>query len=41
MARKKAVVVGGLGVTGRNLLDHLSGDEDWELVGLSDRKSGV
>ena len=37
MARKKAVVVGGLGVIGRNLLDHLSGDEDWELVGLSRR----
>ncbi len=37
MAKKKAVVVGGLGVIGRNLLNHLSGDEDWELAGLSRR----
>ena len=37
MASKKAVVVGGLGVIGRNLLNHLSPDPDWELVGLSRR----
>lgn len=37
MAKKKAVVVGGLGVIGRNLVNHLSRDEDWELVGLSRR----
>jgi nucleoside-diphosphate-sugar epimerase len=37
MASKTAVVVGGLGVIGRNLLDHLARDDDWDLVGLSRR----
>ncbi len=37
MAKKKAVVVGGLGVIGRNLINHLSQDETWDLVGLSRR----
>jgi len=35
--RKKAVVVGGLGVIGRNLLKHLEAHTDWDLVGLSRR----
>lgn len=37
MARKKAVVVGGVGVIGRNLLLWLERNTDWELVGLSRR----
>ena len=37
MASKTAVVVGSLGVIGRNLLDHLAKDDDWDLVGLSRR----
>ena len=34
----KAVVVGGLGVIGRNLVRHLDGLPDWEIVGLSRRE---
>lgn len=37
MRRPKAVVVGGLGVIGRNLLHHLERRTDWELVGLARR----
>ncbi len=37
MANKTAVIVGALGVVGRNLLHHLEPDPDWELVGLSRR----
>lgn len=37
MARAKAVVVGGIGVIGRNLLLWLERNTDWELVGLSRR----
>lgn len=38
MAGKKAVVVGGLGVIGRNLLGYLEANTDWELVGLARRE---
>ncbi|MCS6779458.1 MAG: SDR family oxidoreductase [Geminicoccaceae bacterium] len=34
---KKAVVVGGMGVIGRNLLRWLERNTDWQLVGLSRR----
>lgn len=37
MAGNKAVIVGGLGVIGRNLLHHLERETDWALVGLSRR----
>lgn len=36
MARKKALVLGGLGVIGRNLINHMSPDE-WEVVAVSRR----
>ncbi len=35
--RKRAIVSGGLGVIGRNLVDHLSAGEDWEIIALSRR----
>lgn len=38
MAQKKAVIVGALGVIGRNLLGHLEALGDWEIVGLSRRQ---
>lgn len=34
---KKAVVVGALGVSGRAIVNHLTGRDDWEVVGLSRR----
>jgi nucleoside-diphosphate-sugar epimerase len=37
MSDKTAVIVGGLGVIGRNLLHHLEPLDDWEIVGLSRR----
>jgi nucleoside-diphosphate-sugar epimerase len=37
MASKHAVVVGGLGVIGRALIDHLTKDRDWDVVALSRR----
>lgn len=37
MAKKVAVVVGALGVIGRNLVDHLCRIGGWEVVGLSRR----
>ncbi len=37
MANKKAVVVGALGVIGRNLVNTLTGLDDWDIVGLSRR----
>ena len=37
MASKKAVIVGALGVIGRNLLLWLERNTDWELVGLARR----
>ncbi len=38
MANKKAVIVGGLGVVGRNLLTYLEANTDWDLVGLARRQ---
>jgi nucleoside-diphosphate-sugar epimerase len=35
--RKKMLVAGGMGVVGRALIEHLSGREDWEVIGLSRR----
>jgi nucleoside-diphosphate-sugar epimerase len=37
MARRHAVVVGALGVVGRALIDRLTSDPEWEVVGLSRR----
>ncbi|MDX1541786.1 MAG: NAD-dependent epimerase/dehydratase family protein, partial [Geminicoccaceae bacterium] len=37
MAVGRAVIVGGLGVIGRNLLHHLEQQGGWEVVGLSRR----
>ncbi len=37
MARKKALVVGGLGVIGRNLINHLSSLGDWDIAAVSRR----
>ena len=37
MDRKTAVVVGSLGVIGRNFVAHLEGAQDWDIVGLSRR----
>ncbi|HEX6144831.1 MAG TPA: NAD-dependent epimerase/dehydratase family protein, partial [Geminicoccaceae bacterium] len=38
MADRKAVIVGGLGVIGRNLLHHLEATGGWGVVGLSRRR---
>jgi nucleoside-diphosphate-sugar epimerase len=35
--RKTALVVGAQGVIGRNLVDHLAGLGDWDVIGLSRR----
>src|SRR5215213_2073867 len=37
MARKTVVVVGSLGVIGRNLVHHLEPQDEWDIVGLSRR----
>ena len=37
MSDRHAVVVGGLGVIGRALIDHLTGDPGWDVVALSRR----
>lgn len=37
MAKGKAVIVGGLGIIGRNIIHALEGDGGWEVVGLSRR----
>jgi nucleoside-diphosphate-sugar epimerase len=37
--KHKALVAGGLGVIGRNLVQHLAGREDWEVIGLSRRSA--
>lgn len=37
MAKRKAVIVGALGVIGRNLMSHLQSQGGWEIVGLSRR----
>jgi nucleoside-diphosphate-sugar epimerase len=36
-AKKKALVAGGLGVIGRNLVGHLAAREDWDVIALSRR----
>jgi nucleoside-diphosphate-sugar epimerase len=38
VARYKALVAGGLGVIGRNLIDHLAQLSEWEIVGVSRRR---
>jgi nucleoside-diphosphate-sugar epimerase len=38
MARKKALVIGGLGVIGRRLITHLSATNEWDIVSVSRRK---
>lgn len=35
--RKHALVAGGLGVIGRNLVDHLTGRPDWQVTAISRR----
>ena len=37
MAANNAVVIGGLGVIGRALIDHLTQDREWDVVALSRR----
>ena len=37
MARKKALVIGGLGVIGRNLINHMAELDDWDIVAVSRR----
>ena len=37
MSKRHAVVIGGLGVIGRALLDHLTSDPGWDVVALSRR----
>lgn len=37
MARKTALVLGGLGVIGRNLINHLSALDDWTVIAVSRR----
>ena len=37
MAKKTALVLGGLGVIGRNLINHLATLEDWTVVAVSRR----
>jgi nucleoside-diphosphate-sugar epimerase len=38
MEPKRALVLGGLGVIGRNLVEHLAGRDDWEVVAVSRRE---
>jgi nucleoside-diphosphate-sugar epimerase len=35
-AKKHALVAGGLGVIGRNLVEHLSGLPNWDVTAISD-----
>jgi nucleoside-diphosphate-sugar epimerase len=37
MSKRHAVVIGGLGVIGRALLDHLTSDPGWDVLALSRR----
>jgi len=37
MERKKAVVVGARGMIGRNVVQHLDGSNDWEVIGVARR----
>lgn len=39
-AKYTALVAGGFGVIGRQLVDHLAGLPDWEVIGLSRRDPG-
>ncbi|OWW18159.1 SDR family oxidoreductase [Noviherbaspirillum denitrificans] len=41
MAKRKALIAGGTGVVGRNLLKHLVDTGEWEIVVLSRRKPDV
>ncbi|MBI05547.1 MAG: NAD-dependent dehydratase, partial [Rhodospirillaceae bacterium] len=38
MARKKALIIGGLGVIGRNLINHMAELDDWNIVAVSRRE---
>ena len=40
MATRTAVIVGALGVIGRNLLLHLEADADWRIIGLVAARAG-
>ncbi len=37
MAKRTALVPGALGITGRAIVEHLDGDPDWQVIGLSRR----
>ena len=37
MAIKTALVPGGMGITGRAIVEHLEGDPQWDVIGLSRR----
>ena len=39
MERKKAVVVGALGMIGRHVLQTLEERNDWDLIGISRRSA--
>lgn len=41
MAQRRAVIVGALGVIGRNLLHHLERTGGWQVVGLSRRAPDI
>ena len=41
MTRRKALIAGATGVVGRNLLKHLLGTGDWEIVALSRRTPDI
>lgn len=38
MSRKRAIVLGGLGVIGRSLVQHLTALDDWDVVAVSRRE---
>ena len=38
MERKKAIVVGALGMIGRHVLQHLETRNDWDVIGVSRRR---
>ena len=40
-AKKTALVAGATGVAGRNLLQRLAGDSDWDVIALSRRKPAI
>ena len=37
MAKRTALVPGALGITGRAIVEHLEGDPEWDVIGLSRR----